>query len=366
MKTLLPFALLALAVPLRAEDAAPPAKKPVVDVVFCLDSTGSMGGLIEGAKQKIWSIANGIIAQKPTPQVRIGLVSYRDRGDDYITKKFDLTDDIDTVFKNLQSFSAGGGGDSPESVNQALKEAVHDMTWTKEEDALKIIFLVGDCPPHMDYDEVKYPQTCQDAAKASIIINTVQCGSDRSTTPIWQEIAKLAEGGYVALEQSGGMAAVSTPFDDDIAKLSKDIGGTVCAYGSVVVQREVAAKSAVAASAPASVAADRAYFNFASGGKAVQGRGDLVADVAEGVVKLEEVKEADLPEDLKKMTADERKAHLEKAQAERAELNGKLAELNRQRADFIEKENKRLAAEGKGDAFDLKVNEIITEQAKRK
>ena len=366
MKTILPIALLALAIPLHAKDADPPAKKPVVDVVFCLDSTGSMGGLIEGAKQKIWSIANGIIAQKPTPQVRIGLVSYRDRGDDYITKKFDLTDDIDTVFKNLQSFQAGGGGDSPESVNQALKEAVHDMTWTKEKDALKIIFLVGDCPPHMDYDETKYPQTCQAAAKASIIINTVQCGSDGSTTPIWQEIAKLAEGGYVALEQSGGMAAVSTPYDEDIAKLSKDIGGTVCAYGTWTVQSEVRAKSAVAASAPASVAADRAAFNYSSGGKAVQGRGDLVADISEGVVKLEEVKEAELPEELKKMTVDERKAHLEKAQAERTVLNDKLAELNRQRADFIEKENKRLAAEGKGDSFDLKVNELITEQAKRK
>jgi Mg-chelatase subunit ChlD len=363
---LIPLACLATTMALFAEDAAPPAK-PVVDVVFCLDSTGSMGGLIEGAKQKIWSMANGIVSQKPTPQVRIGLVSYRDRGDDYIIRKFDLTDDIDTVFKNLQSFQASGGGDTPESVNQALKEAVGDMSWTKEKDALKIIFLVGDCPPHMDYqDDVKYPETCQAAARASIIINTVQCGRDGSTTPIWKEIARLAEGGYIALEQSGGMAAVSTPFDEDIARISKEIGGTVTAYGSLTVQRAVAAKSVMAASAPASVAADRAYFNLASGGKAVQGRGDLVADVSEGVVKLEEVKEADLPDELKAMTPDERKAHIEKSQKERDVLNGRLAELNRQRADFIEKENQRLAAEGKGDAFDLKVNEMIKEQAGRK
>ncbi|MGA2640709.1 MAG: VWA domain-containing protein, partial [Spirochaetia bacterium] len=67
------------------------AARPRVEVAFVLDSTGSMGGLIEGAKQKIWSIANGIIAQKPTPEVRIGLVTYRDRGDEYVTKKFDLT-----------------------------------------------------------------------------------------------------------------------------------------------------------------------------------------------------------------------------------------------------------------------------------
>ena len=56
------------------------ATKPRVEVTFVLDSTGSMGGLIEGAKQKIWSIANSIVSQKPVPEVRIGLITYRDRG----------------------------------------------------------------------------------------------------------------------------------------------------------------------------------------------------------------------------------------------------------------------------------------------
>src|SRR3954447_9484529 len=91
-----------------------------IEVCFVLDTTGSMGGLIEGAKQKIWSIANTIIAVADKPQIKIALVGYRDRGDQYITKVFDLTDDIDTVFKNLMAFKAEGGGDGPESVNQAL------------------------------------------------------------------------------------------------------------------------------------------------------------------------------------------------------------------------------------------------------
>ena len=90
--------LLGASLPCAAEEAPP--SKPPVDVVFVLDSTGSMGGLIEGAKEKIWSIANAVIAQKPAPAVRIGLLSYRDRGDEYVTRRFDLTDDIDEVFKN--------------------------------------------------------------------------------------------------------------------------------------------------------------------------------------------------------------------------------------------------------------------------
>ena len=93
------------------------AAKPRVEVTFVLDSTGSMGGLIDGAKEKIWSIANDIIARKPTPEVRIGLVTYRDKGDEYVTRRFDLTEDIDSVYRNLQSITADGGGDDPESVN---------------------------------------------------------------------------------------------------------------------------------------------------------------------------------------------------------------------------------------------------------
>src|SRR2546430_12812575 len=84
--------------------------KPRVEVVFCLDTTGSMGGLIDGAKQKIWSICNQIAGGKPTPELKVGLVAYRDRGDQYVTKVFDLTDDLDKVHVNLMSFKADGGG----------------------------------------------------------------------------------------------------------------------------------------------------------------------------------------------------------------------------------------------------------------
>ena len=93
-------AVLGLAWPAGAADKKEekkPAKKPQVEVVFCLDTTGSMGGLIEAAKQKIWSISNQIASGKPTPELKVGLVAYRDKGDAYITKVHDLSDDLDAV-----------------------------------------------------------------------------------------------------------------------------------------------------------------------------------------------------------------------------------------------------------------------------
>jgi len=336
-----------------------------VEVAFVLDSTGSMGGLIEGAKQKIWSIANALIARRPAPEVRIGLVSYRDRGDEYVTRFFDLTTDIDEVFRNLQSFQAAGGGDDAESVNQALYEAVHRMSWAQDRGVLKIVFLVGDYPPHMDYrGEVRYPETCREAVVRDLIVNTVQCGDVPQTTRVWRDIARLAEGSYVALEQSGNMQAMTTPYDEEIARLSGEVSRTMVAWGARERRAEAEAKTRAAAEAPAAVAADRAAFNLASGGKAIQGAGDLVEDLLAGEVDLARIKKDELPAEMQGMSLEEQKAYLGKQRAARESLNRKLTELSSQRAAFIEQEQRKLA--GAGDSFDLKVAEIVRTQLVRK
>ncbi len=339
------------------------AGKPRVEVTFVLDSTGSIGGLIEGAKQKIWSIANAIISRTPTPEVRIGIVTYRDRGDEYVTRRFDLTEDIDSVYRNLQSITADGGGDDPESVNQALHEAVTDLAWTPGAKVLKIIFLVGDYPPHMDYpDDVKYPVTAQEAVRRGIIIDTVQCGDVAETTPVWKEIARMADGSFVALAQSGNMTAMTTPYDEEIARMSAEISSTVITYGDAKKQEESRSKVAKAAGAPSTVAADRAAYNLASGGKAIQGTGDLVEDLREGRVDLGRLPLKQLPLELQGMSPAQRKEYVASQQARRDALNARLAELSEKRADFALKE--RRAAAG-SDAFDTKVSQIISTQAAR-
>ncbi|MHB8875282.1 MAG: vWA domain-containing protein, partial [Myxococcaceae bacterium] len=98
--------------------------RPTLEVAFVLDTTSSMTGLIEGAKQKIWSIASRMATGKPTPRIRVALVGYRDRGDSYLTKRFDLTDDLDTVYGNLRAFRAEGGGDTPEHVGMAVGKTI--------------------------------------------------------------------------------------------------------------------------------------------------------------------------------------------------------------------------------------------------
>ena len=352
--------------PLFATTAPTRQSKPRIEVCFVLDTTGSMGGLIEGAKQKIWSIANEMIGAQPTPELKLGLIGYRDRGDEYVVKSFSLTDDIDAIYGHLREFQAGGGGDAPESVNEALAEAIHKMPWSNDNKVLKIIFLVGDAPPHMDYPNgPKYPDLCREAAEKDLIINTIQCGEMAETKPIWQEIAKLSEGSYVGISQSGNVAVISTPMDKELGRLNERIGATLIPYGDSKLQAEVHAKYAVAKSAPVSAMADRLTYNSKTG-KAVQGRGELVDALNDKSLKLEEIDQKQLPTELQKLDRSELQKRIAKARDERADLQKQIVEVSKKREAYIQSENKRLAAEGKGDAFDQKVTETLHAQAAKK
>lgn len=347
-----------------AADGKPARRR--VEVCFVLDTTGSMGGLIAGAKEKIWAIANELIAAKPAPELRLALIGYRDRGDEYVTRVTDLTADIDAIHAKLMEFAANGGGDGPESVNQALHEAVTKVSWSDDKGVLKIVFLVGDAPPHMDYEQdVRYPDVCQAAMKRDLVINAVQCGTDGDTARVWKEIARLAEGKYIPLVQTGGMVRIAAPQDEEIARLNREIGGTLIGYGAAPAREAVYAKQAASESAAPAAAADRLSYNAATG-RVVQGGGELLDSLDRGEVKLEDVKADDLPPDLRGLSRQELEARVEAKRKERKELQARLQKLLAERAAHVEAERKRLAAEGKGDAFDEEVARTVREQAGRK
>jgi hypothetical protein len=230
---------------------------------------------------------------------------------------------------------------------------------------LKIIFLVGDAPPHMDYANApKYPEVCQAALKKDLIINTVQCGTLGETTPVWKEIAKLSEGSYAAIAQEGGMVAIATPMDAELAELNRKVGTTLVAYGLAPARHLVAAKQAASETAPAAVVADRLSFNARSG-KSVQGEGELLDTLAAGKMKVSDVKKDQLPAEWQKLDDAEVKTTIEQKQKERAELQAKILKLNQSRDDYLAAERKKQAS-AKADSFDEKVTAAIRAEAARK
>jgi Mg-chelatase subunit ChlD len=331
-----------------------PQQRPKIEVVFALDTTGSMSGLIDGAKRKIWSIANFIAQGNPKPDLRIGLVAYRDKGDEYVTRFYDLSDDLDKVFERLSSFEAGGGGDTPEHVSKALWDAVHKASWSQDQGTLKQIYLVGDAPPHTDYaDGFDYHKIAREAHDAGIHINTIRCGWDTQTQLVWNEIANASAGQYASIDQSGGVIAVATPYDDKLAALNGRLVDTAIGYGRY--RGEVAAKKAGAMAMPKAVAADRAGFMGAAGG-AVGGDGDLVRDFEEGKAAPAAMPVADLPAEMQAMAPGERESFVKHKAEERAKVQSEINALNARRNAFLKDKSK-------ADAFDARVESTIRSQA---
>lgn len=341
-----------LAVP--AVPAVPPAEKHAIDVVFALDTTGSMGGLLDGAKRTVWSIASHIRDADPNAELRVGLVAYRDIGDDYVTRDFALNGNLDAVFAELSTYQAAGGGDTPENVDAALDDALHKMAW--RDGAKKLVFVVGDAPPASRGDVPRFDVLAREAGERQIILNTIRCGWDRNTETAWKQIAALGGGQFSSIQQDGGVQQVATPYDDKLAELSGRIDSTTVVIGGEGERAAYGHAMAVAAAAPAPAKADRAaYYAKKKGGRVAK---DLVDDVESGAVDVAKLAASELPADLRALDAPALKAEIAKRAKIRKEAAAELGELTRKREEYLSKH-------AKGDGFDAKVKATLDEQLKR-
>jgi Mg-chelatase subunit ChlD len=383
LKLLVGGAVLLAATPSRAQNN-PAAQvkdvagdKPTIELVFVIDTTGSMGGLIEGAKQKIWGIVNEVMKSSSKPEIRMGLVAYRDHGDAYITQVLPVTRDLDMVYGTLMAYKAEGGGDTPEDVRRALADGVHKVGWSQRSPSVvQILFLVGDAPPHDDYgDEPDTIASASEAVKAGIIVNTIQCGNLPGTADVWKRICRSGEGQYFAIAQDGGVVSIPTPFDADLAKLGTKVGATYYAYGramggmsgaAIRASKALAQKDTeerLALSAPKAAQADRAINKAINA--AAYDENDLVQAIENGTVKLHTLSKDELPDELQKLSADERRKVVADKIEERKKIRKQILELSKKRDAFILEERKRQLAKSP-NGFDQAVSEALKKQINRK
>lgn len=121
-------------------------RKTGLDVVLVIDATASMQHVIEDIKARTVALVGRI--QALVPIARVGVVAFRDRGEDWVVRWSDLSfhaSKIESFIKNLQ---AEGGGDWEEGVRQGLEAAIDELSWRRR--AKRVIILVGSSPPHQD------------------------------------------------------------------------------------------------------------------------------------------------------------------------------------------------------------------------
>ncbi len=348
-----------------------PAETPKVEVVFVLDTTSSMSGLIDTAKEKIWSIATNMANAQPAPEIRMGLVAYRDRGDEYVTRVHDLSEDLDSMYATLMDFAAQGGGDTPESVNAGLAAAIDRISWSRNSDAYQVVFLVGDSPPKVYQNEEQYPALIARATTRNLIVNTIRCGESSATEKVWQQIASLSQGRYFSVDQGGGSIAMTTPFDARLAELSAKLDETRVFYGDAKAKAAAGKKLAATAKlhdeASDASRARRAIFNaMESGIDNLFGDDDLVEDVASGDVALNEVAPSALPEPMQAMSAPEREGFVRDKAEQRKNIRAQIAEIAAKRDEYVSEQSRELEEDALKSSLDYQLFDAVKAQGERK
>lgn len=180
-------------------DARPAALRARLDLVFLIDATGSMADEIGKLKATLQTIASDVSQLPSRPDLCFGLVAYRDKQDAFLLRSHDFTNDLGAFQGVLNALHAGGGGDYPEAMNEALNETVHNLNW-RGDGATRMVFLLADAPPHLDYGGPQYDDDMLAALGKGIKIFSVGAsGLNKQGEYIQRQMAQYTGGKFVFL-----------------------------------------------------------------------------------------------------------------------------------------------------------------------
>ena len=336
------------------------AEKPVIQLALLLDNSGSMQGLIDQARSQLWTVVNHLARTKKggqTPRLEVALYSYGDVPRQLLA----FTDDLDAVSEKLFAIGISGGD---EYCGQVIQMALSEQKWSSDPSVYKTIFIAGNEP--FTQGPVDYHSPCADAASRGIVVNTIHCGGEaEGDAGKWADGARIGGGKYLCINSNKAIVAITAPQDAEIAALSTKLNDTYVPFGvngAGYLERQ--AKQDAAAAAQAGAPMQRAQSKASSLYR--NANWDLVdAAVNDKTVKLEDVKEADLPENMRGMTPEQRKAHVEAQAKARTDIQEKIKSLGTEREKFIAEKRRESTAAGE-NTLDSAILGAVGEQLKAK
>lgn len=220
--------------------AVAPAARARLDLVFMVDATGSMGDEIDKLRASLQDIVRGIEQLPSRPDVCLGLVTYRDRGDDYFVRSWDLTGNTTAFQQALDGVRAGGGGDMPEAMNEAFDHAVQALSW-RGPGTTRLLLSLADAPPHMDYPQPHHGQSMLAALGKGIKVFSVAASGQDSTGEIVQrQIAQYTGGRFIFLTYKNAADPSSGPGSETVHEVNNYSVDTLDALVVRLVREELA------------------------------------------------------------------------------------------------------------------------------
>ncbi len=317
----------------------PPAKGQTIMLALLLDTSNSMDGLIDQAKAQLWKIVNEVAAAKgdggAQPDIKIALYEYGNDGlssaEGYIRQVSGLTEDLDVISEKLFSLRTNGGH---EYCGQVIHTSLSQLAWSASSADLKMIFIAGN--EEFAQGSVSYELACSVAKKKGVVVNTIYCGDFNTGISLgWKRSADLTGGSFMSIAQNNETVYVPTPYDDEIAALNDNLNATYVYYGAAgkfrkeqqIVQDRNAASYGLANMAERSFCkSSHAYKNPSW---------DLVDAAKDNEKIVAETRSEDLPEVMRTMSLDQRKAYIKQKSEERANIQADIQAINEKRLDYI-------------------------------
>ena len=342
------------------------AKNNSIQLALLLDTSNSMDGLIDQAKSQLWKIVNELATSKKNGKNVDLYVALYEYGKDAIPSQeghlrniVPFTQDLDKISDELFKLKTNGG---QEYCGKVILDAVKNLQWNKSNDDMKIIFIAGNEP--FTQGDVDYKTACKKAVKNGIIVNTIFCGNyDEGVQTMWKDGADISDGKYINIDHNAEIVHIDAPQDDEIIKLGQELNKTYIAFGNLGREKKEmqAEQDANSMSMSNEVMVQRSVTK--SGRQYTNSGWDLVDAKKDGTVKIEDLKDEELPDEMKKMTKDERKAYVDKMSKEREKIQNKINKLNEERSKYVAKK----MLENKNDnTLDAVMINTIREQAKQK
>lgn len=336
-----------------------------VDLVICLDTSGSMTALIDSARAKLWDIVNTLAVEEPNATLRVGLLTYgspnrSDAARGWIALQTNLTSDLDTVYAKMMAITTNGGD---EFVGWVLNDALRRMSWSSHPRAVKMVFVAGNESADQAANYFNFRTVAQDARREGIVINSIYGGGyQQGITEHWDKVALYGGGSYSAIDMQAGTDQIATPYDRTLIELNVELNATYVPWGQAGVsgRRNQEAQDANAARMGLQSAASRVVAK--STRLYTNAKWDLVDSLERRDFDVSKVRNEDLPQDMQVMTTVEQTKYLEKKKTTRAGIQRRIQEISREREVHIKKERSRKGT--KANALDDAMKEAIRKQLK--
>ncbi|MBU8895748.1 VWA domain-containing protein [Corallococcus sp. H22C18031201] len=338
---------------------------PRVQIALLLDTSGSMDGLIDQARRQMWTVVNTFQKARRGEQLaRLEIALYEYGKSDlaaeagYMRQVLPFTTDLDSVSEKLFALRTNGGD---EYCGQVIQKATTQLAWSKSREDLKLIYIAGNEP--FNQGPVPFATAIANAKEHGIIVNTVHCGgAEVGARDGWTAAAALAQGQALNIDQNRAVAQATTPQDAELARLSGELNQTYLGYGSggregkarQVAQDSNAAPSPSVAASRAVSKASRLYDNSSW---------DLVDGSKSGAVKLDTLKDEELPSELQGKSVEERKAVVAAKAKEREAIQERIVKLKGEREKYLSEQQAVRPASAGPDTLDTAIIQSVRKQA---